>query len=83
MQYAVHLTVRGRVQAFRVRRKSSWVDQVGSRERILCCQSVPRELLRTRTGTQDSMNWPSGLQRRTLVLKQDISRFSNRQLLQS
>ena len=23
----------------------------------LCCQSVPRELLRTRTGTQDSMNW--------------------------
>jgi len=33
MQYAVHLTVRGRVQAFRVVRKSSWVDQVGSRER--------------------------------------------------
>lgn len=89
MQYAVHLTVRGRVQAFRVRRKSSWMDQVGTRERErenpfhLCCQSVPRELLRTRTGTQDSMNWPSGLQRRTLVLKQDISRFSNRQLLQS
>jgi len=45
MQYAVHLTVRRRVQAFRVR-KSRWADQVGSRERkresILCCQSVPR-----------------------------------------
>ena len=61
------------------------------REATHAAQSIPIHsllpifwptLLWTRTGTQDSMNWPSGLQIRTFVLKQDISRFSG-QLLQS
>lgn len=42
--------------------------QLNPSQSILCCQFFWPTLLWTRTGTQDSMNWPSGLQIRTFVL---------------